>query len=134
MSIDSHMLQSSGALGNVSTGSEIPQNSGAKGMLPFLEGNEISCLGKSSLDSIVTNGGMDGGLFPELNNNGALNQTITGQIEKSLGHHVATQPDGQPGLSLENMGGERFQPVPNVSNDVEVWGHFSAKPSAGKGG
>ena len=129
------MLQSSGALGNVSTGSEIPQNSGAKGMLPFVEGNEISCLGKSSLDSIVTNGGMDGGLFGELNNEGgALGQTITGQIEKSLGHHVTTQPNGDAGLSLDNLGGERFQPVPNLSNDVEVWGHFSAKPSVGKGG
>ena len=129
------MLQSSGALGNVSTGSEIPQNSGAKGMLPFVEGNEISCLGKSSLDSIVTNGGMDGGLFGELNNEGgALGQTITGQIEKSLGHHVTTQPNGDAGLSLDNLGGERFQPVPNLSNDVEVWGNFSAKPSVGKGG
>jgi len=129
------MLQSSGALGNVSTGSEIPQNSGAKGMLPFVEGNELSCFGKGSIDSMFANGGMDGGLFGELNNEGgALGQTITGQLEKSLRHHVTTQPNGQPGLSLENMGGERFQPVPNVSNDVEVWGHFSAKPSAGKGG
>ena len=113
------MLQSSGALGNVSTGSEIPQNSGAKGMLSILEGNKIS-FGESSLDSIVTNGGMDGGLFSGLNNEGGpFGQTITGQIEKSLGHHVATQPDGQPGLSLDNLGGERFQPPPNVSGDTQ---------------
>jgi hypothetical protein len=128
------MLQSSGALGNVSTGSEIPQNSGAKGMLPFVEGNEISCFGKGSIDSTLTNGGMDG-VFGELNNEGgALGQSITGQLEKSLGHHVANQPGGEPGLSLEHMGGERFQAPPTVAGDVEVWGHFSAKPSAGKGG
>ena len=115
------MLQSSGALGNVSTGSEIPQNSGAKGMLPFVEGNEISCFGKGSLDSTFTNGGMDGGLFGELNNEGgALGQTITGQLEKSLGHHVTTQANGDAGLSLENLGGERFQPVPNASNDTQL--------------
>ena len=120
------MLQSSGALGNVSTGSEIPQNSGAKGMLPFVEGNEISCFGKGSLDSTLTNGGMDG-VFVELNNEGgALGQTITGQLEKSLGHHVTTQPGGQPGLSLENMGVERFQPVPTTSGDFQLK-HLSAK-------
>jgi len=115
------MLQSSGALGNVSTGSEIPQNSGAKGMLPFVEGNEISCFGKGSIDSMFANGGMDGGLFGELNNeSGALGQTITGQLEKSLGHHVTTQANGQPGLSLENMGGERFQAPPNAAGDTQI--------------
>jgi hypothetical protein len=120
------MLQSSGALGNVSTGSEIPKNSGVKGMLPFLEGNEISCLGKSSLDSTLTNGGMDG-VFGELNNEGgALGQTITGQLEKSLGHHVTTQANGDAGLSLENLGGERFQPVPTTSGDFQLK-HLSAK-------
>ncbi len=129
MPIDSHMLQSSGALGNVSTGSEIPQNSGAKGMLSILEGNKIS-FGESSLDNTFTNGGIDGGLFGELNNEGgALGQTITGQIEKSLGHHVTTQPDGQPGLSLDNLGGERFQPVPNVSGDTQLK-HLSARGGA----
>ena len=127
MSSDSHLLQASGALGNVSTGSEIPQNSGAKGMLPLIEGQEIS-FGKNSLDSVLNNEGM-GGLFGELNNEGgALGQSITGQMEKSLAHQVATQPNGQPGLSLENMGSERFQPPPNVSGDTQL------KPLSARGG
>ena len=124
---DSHLLQASGALGNVSTSSEIPQNYGAKGMLPLIEGQEIG-FGKSSLDSIISNESM-GGLFGELNNQGgALGQSINGQIEQSLAHHVATQPNGQPGLSLENMGSERFQPPPNVSGDTQL------KPLSARGG
>ena len=118
---------------SVATASEIPQSSGVKGMIPLIEGKQIS-LGNSNIDNVLTNEGM-GGLFGELNNEGgAFGQSITGQIEKSLSHHVTTQPNGDTGISLENMGGELFQvPVPNVSSDVEVWGHFSAKPSVGKG-
>jgi hypothetical protein len=111
---------------NVATASEIPQNSGAKGMIPLIEDKQIS-LGNSNIDSVFTNEGM-GGLFGELNNEGgALGQSITGQIEKSLGHHVTTQPNGDTGISLENMAkAELSQPVPNVSSDIQLK-HLSAR-------